>query len=239
MNSYPPSDICYQPQWLRAASAPSKPEGRGCAGRKNGSRFVFGIGFPRRLCVSAVNIVFLCSVASADVLDRVAVVVGRTVFTESEVLDSLRMTEFINGELPDTSPAKRREAAEHLVDQELLRNEMQVTNFLMPAPAEGDKMLDQFIAARYHGNAAEFHTALARYGITDDELKHQLLWQLALIRFTEFRFRTEIAPQNTGTAERAAPDGTAAPATVDQQMETFLKDARANTKIVLKPEAFQ
>lgn len=59
----------------------------------------------------------LAAGGSAGVVDRVAVVVGREALTESEVLEDLRLTEFLNHEPLDLSPAARREAAEHLVDQ--------------------------------------------------------------------------------------------------------------------------
>ena len=179
------------------------------------------------------------------VIDRVAVVVGKTVFTESEVLENLRITEFINGDLLDLSPAKRREEADHLVDQQLLRSEMEVTHFASPEPAEADRLLQQFIKKRFP-NVEEFRVALQRYGITEDQLKQQLLWQLQVVRFIDFRFRSELPPVSNAGADRASADSTAtagtavpAPESVDQQLEGWLKEARGNTKIVLKPEAFQ
>ena len=195
---------------------------------------------PLRLCVRTSFLsVFLCislwaAGLPAEIVDRVALVVGKTVFTESEILDAVLLTEFLNDEPLDTSAAKRRSAAEHLIDQELLRNEIKVTGFLPPAPSEADQLLQQLIRRRFHGEA-EYRAALQPYGVAEDQLKQQLLWQLTLVRFTDFRFRTEAPapPSTTGTAERAVSDS------VDQRLDAFLKDARANTKIVVKPEAFQ
>src|SRR5580700_11903799 len=45
---------------------------------------------------------------SAAVVDRVAVVVGKTVITESEVLDEVRLTEFLNGQPLELGPQQRR-----------------------------------------------------------------------------------------------------------------------------------
>lgn len=211
---------------------------------------------PHRLGMRAIAaaLLLLPVLAPAAVIDRVAVVVGKTVITESEIGDNLRVTEFLNDEPLDLSAAKRREAADRLIDQELLRNEMQVTHFAMPAAAEADSQLQQFIKRRFR-STAEYHAALQRYGITEAQLKEQLLWQFTVIRFTEFRFRTEVMP-STQSADRAAspdnnhsvtnhavnPKRTAAPPpaqSVDQQMESWLKEARANTRVVLKQEAFQ
>ena len=158
-------------------------------------------------------------------VDRVAIVIGKHVLTESEVVENLRITELINAEPLDLSPGKRKEEADRLIDQELLRNEMQLFSFAMPSAAEAEDVLRQFIGKRYPAQAA-YQAALKTYDVTENELKQQLTWQLALLRFTEQRFRP---------LQAASTDANS----VDQQMEAFLKDARANTKIVLKPEAFQ
>ncbi len=62
-------------------------------------------------------------------IDRIALVVGKTVFTQSEVDDEARLSELEGGKPLDLSAAQRKEAAERLVDQQLLRDEMQVTRF--------------------------------------------------------------------------------------------------------------
>lgn len=203
-------------------------------------------GLGRRVLAAA--FLLLPVVAPAAVIDRVAVVVGKTVITESEIGDNLRVTEFLNGDALDLSAAKRREAADRLIDQELLRNEMQITHFAMPAAAEADAQLQQLLKRRFPA-AGAYHADLQRYGITEAQLKEQLAWQLAVVRFTDFRFRTEVMPA-TQSADRASPDTnhainpsrTAAPPppqSVDQQLESWLKEQRTNTRVVLKQEAFQ
>ena len=213
--------------------------GRASGGARHGAPAVFAL-------------LLLPFVAAAGVIDRVAVVVGKTVITESEIQDNLRITEFLNSEPLDLSALQRRAAAERLVDQELLRNEMQVTHFAMPTPAEGNRQYQQLLQQRF-ANTASYRASLERYGITEDQLKEQLQWQLAVVRFTEFRFRSEVVPASNQSADRISPDdkalagkgsaGKTAPPpaaqTVDQQMETWLKEARANTRVVLKEEAFQ
>lgn len=182
----------------------------------------------------------LSCVLAAETVDRIAVVVGKTVITESEVDDALRITAFLNGEPVDLSPAKRRAAAERLVDQELLRKEMEASRFAMPSPTEVDATYQQFLRNRFHSAAAD-RAQLQKYGITAEELKQQLGWQLALLRFTDFRFRNDLAAPTDGNQSRNNSADRLAPAaeSVDQRMEDWLKDARQNTKVVLKPEAFQ
>lgn len=202
-------------------------------------------GLDRSLPVAALLLLAAAVVSSAAVVDRVAVVVGKNVITESEVVQDLRLTEFLNQQPLDLSMAKRREAADKMVDQQLLRGEMETSRFAMPDVKQADAMLANFHREHYP-SAAAFHAALAHYGITEAEVKQRLLWQLAVIQFTDVRFRPELPlppPSNVQTANRmragAAPPAEAGSQSVDQAMEQWLKQERSSTHIVFKQEAFQ
>jgi parvulin-like peptidyl-prolyl isomerase len=182
------------------------------------------------------------AIAQAAVVDRVAVVVGNHVITESEVNDELRVTAFLNGQPVDLSPAKRREAAERMVDQELIRGEMNLSHYEMPPASEADALLANFKRERYPSDA-QYRAALAKYGITDDQVKHALAWEDAVIRFTDERFSPALPlppADNVQTANRLRA-GAEEPAgeKVDQLLDQWLKQARGTTRIVLRPEAFQ
>jgi hypothetical protein len=172
------------------------------------------------------------------VIDRVAVVVGNTAITETEVLREVRLTEFMNGQALDMGPKERRAAAERLVDQQLIRKEMATGTYTMPADAEAAEMLRDFRQQRF-ASETEFRAALARYGVTEEELKDHLLWQLAAIRFTDLRFQ----PQQTADAQSAnrVKPGEPPPAAndVDKQLESWLKEQRKNTRVQFKAGAFQ
>ena len=86
----------------------------------------------------------MTALLTAEVVDRVAVVVGTNVITESELLREVRLTEFLNGEPLDLSPEKKRAAAERLVDQQLIRTEMELGRYPQPGTAEADKVLQEF-----------------------------------------------------------------------------------------------
>ena len=180
--------------------------------------------------------VFVLSHLYCAVVDRVAVVIDKTVVTESEVLDELRLTEFLNDQPLELGPKARREAAERLVDQELIRRELEISGYAPPSANEADALLRKFRQDRFHSVTA-YHAALRKYGIAEEQLKAHLLWQLTAIRFTDQRFRSQLPEAGSQSADRAADD---APAnSVDQQMDAWLKEARDNTKIAFKPEAFQ
>ena len=199
---------------------------------------------------------FTLTAVAAGVIDRVAVVVGNQVITESEVLLEVRLTEFFNGQALDLGSDQRKAAAERLVDQQLIRNEMQIGGYPMPAESEGEAALRKFQQENYPGIPA-FRAALEEHGLTEDEVKRHLLWQAAAMRFTDLRFHMAIAApaapstDQSQSANRASPvapspsagrspsaDGSTDTA-VEDQMEVWLKEARSNTRIQFKKGAFQ
>ncbi len=80
--------------------------------------------------------------------------------------------------------------------------------------------------------------ALAKYGLSEADLRQDLLWQVAVLRFTETRFPPAEPGEPGGSANRAAEPGAAA-AEEDRQLDDWLKQTRASTHIEFKPEAFQ
>jgi hypothetical protein len=177
--------------------------------------------------------IILSALALGAVADRVAVVVDNNVITESEVLDEVRLTEFQNGQPLDLNPKERRAAAERLVDQQLIRHEMEIAQFPQPAPSEAEALVNAF---RQRFPAAEaFRAALERHGITEQQLAQHLLWQLAVIRFTDLRFRSlGLSAGNASSSVSAETE-----ASVDQQMENWLQQERSQTRIQFKKEAFE
>ena len=172
----------------------------------------------------------------AQVLDRIAVTVGTDVFTESEVLEQIRLTAFLNGQPPDESPAARRQAADRLVDQDLIRREMTESHYPAPPASEAAQMLDLFKRSHFADDAA-YRAALARYQITDEQLKARLLWQLTALRFTDQRFHGGQSAPVKGEAARAA--NPPASAGIDRQLDAWLQETRKRTRIRFREEAFE
>jgi hypothetical protein len=189
----------------------------------------------------------LAAFLAAEVVDRVAVVVGTNVITESELLREVRLTQFLNGEPLDLSPEKKRAAAERLVDQQLIRSEMEFSRYPQPGAEEAGKVLAAF-RKEHNLDETQFGETLAKYGITEDELKQHLTWQLTAMQFTESRFRSNPLPGNSNppsdnvqTANRLRTEAEPPPAddSIDRQMDAWLKEARGSTRIQFKQEAFQ
>jgi hypothetical protein len=214
----------------------------------------------RRLFSIAICVVAAAG-ARAEIIDRIAVSVGSRVITEIDLDREIRITAFLNNAKPDFTPANRRATAERMVDQTLVRNELEASRYLPPTAAEKATALDEE-KARFGGEAA-YRRALADYGISEEDLKARLAWQLTLLRFIGLRFRPGIQigdpeirkyfdehmraglmaahPGQTPSVEdyRAGIEQTLIDQAADQQMEQWLKEARRRTHIQYHDEVFR
>jgi hypothetical protein len=161
----------------------------------------------------------------AALLDRIAVTVDNDVITASEVDEEIRVTAFENGTRPDFSPATRRQAAERLVDQDLIRKELDISRYPQPAAADVQKTLDQLKRTRFQGDDAAYRRALSQYDLTGEEVRAHVAWQLGVVRFNVYRFE--------------AASGGKADAAVDRELEAWLKQSRSQSRIRYHEEAFQ
>ena len=162
----------------------------------------------------------LCmGIATPEIVDRVAIVVDRAVIKQSDILNEIRVTDFINGAKLDLSPAAQKEAASRLIDQKVIRKAMEAGLYQAPASSETDQLLQQ-VRQRFATRAA-YQRELAAKGITEDLLKEHLLWQLAVLRFIGLRF------------QGSDPDS------VNQQFFAWLDESRKAARIDFKVEGLQ
>jgi hypothetical protein len=141
-----------------------------------------------RAAVQLVLIVTMALPAGAEIIDRVAVSLGTSVVTESEILRQIRLTAFLNGEKPEYTPENKRRAADMLVEQALIRREMTAS-----ARPDSEKagIAPEVLATlkqRYPDDAV-YKKALAEYKLTNEDVQRHLEWQSRLIRFIDMRFR--------------------------------------------------
>ncbi len=205
--------------------------------------------------------ILLASLLAAEVIDRIAVSVGNRVITEADLDRELRITAFLNRSKLDFSPANKRETASRLVDQALVRNELEAARYPAPTAAETSAALAEEKAAL--GGDAAYRKALVDYGISEDDLKARLAWQWMLVRFIDIRFRPGVQisdadlekyfdehlraawvaahPGQTPTLEayRDAAEKALTGQEADQQVEQWLKEARRRTRIQYREEVFQ
>ena len=132
---------------------------------------------------------FAMLLSGAVVLDRVAVVVGDRVVKASDIDRDLRASELLNRQSLDVSAATRKKAAERLIEQELIRQEIINGGYSQPSAQDVDAFVQQFKRDRFHGSEAQLQAMLSKYGLSEDQLKRYLQWQLTVLRFIDQRFR--------------------------------------------------
>jgi hypothetical protein len=136
-------------------------------------------------------IVFCLALAvSADIVDRLAIAVGREAITELQLDEEIRVAAFLNSQPIVRDLDTQRAAADRLVQQLLVRHEMEASRYPLPDEEDVSQYFDQ-IRGRYR-NATEFDQALATYDLTRSTLRDHLALQLTTLRFIEFRFQPEI-----------------------------------------------
>lgn len=133
--------------------------------------------------------VLLAAGSSAVVLDRIAVVVGKRVIKTSDIDLDQRLTAFLNREPARTDSENRRLSAERLIDQEIIRQEIISGGFRRPAESQGAALEAQLTRDRFGGSESRLREALRRYGLSETELREQLLWQLTVLGFIDQRFQ--------------------------------------------------
>ena len=207
-------------------------------------------------------LLLIASLSSAVVvLDRMAVIVGKHVIKTSDVDWDLRVTEFLNREPLNFSPKAKKQSAERLIDQEIIRQEIVTGNYRRPPDSDAAALEAQLKRDRFAGSDVRMREALQRYGITEDQLRTQLLWQLTVLRFIDERFRPAVIvtdeevrayyDQHLADLHRQYPEDNSFEALepkirsllegqrINEAFNQWLEGARKRARIEYRQEAFQ
>jgi hypothetical protein len=122
------------------------------------------------------------------VLDRIAVVVGRRVIKSSDIERDLRLTAFLNREPLVVNAVTKKKAADRLVDQQIIRQEIATGEYARASDSDAAALLNKIRDDRFGGSYVQMRAALSRYGLTEAQLQDELLWQLTILRFIDERF---------------------------------------------------
>jgi hypothetical protein len=133
----------------------------------------------------------LASMASAAIIDRIAIVIENSIIKDSDIERDLRVTEFLNGDPLDLSSAARKKAASRLIDQVFIRREIEIGGYASASLKQTDEQLAGLERRKYKSSAA-FEQALRRYGVSDIDLRTQLQWQLSILNFIDIRFKPAV-----------------------------------------------
>ena len=196
----------------------------------------------------------------AVVIDRIAVVVGKHAIKTSDIERDLRVTEFLNRMPLDLSGAAKRQSANRLVDQAIIRDAIAAGGYNRAGDTDAENMLAGIRRERYAGSDARLRQDLMRYGLSEDELRDQLLWQLTVLQFIDERFRPGVMvsdpqvrayyDQHLTQLRRENPANSTFPALeqkvrgivqgeeVNKLFEAWLDQTRKDQKVEFKAEAF-
>ena len=206
------------------------------------------------------HVLLLFCVCHAEIIDRIAVSVGNQVITEVQIVDDIRIAAFLGDNAADIRQLEKKAAAERLIEQTLVRREMELSHFPLPDLSEVDP-IEQDLRTKY-GSAADFKQALSKAGIDEANLKRHLWWQLTLLRFIEYRFRPSVQIQDSAIKaeyekrradweqegvkpipsledSRTDIERILTEDRVDRAMNRWLGDSRTRVEILYRKEAFE
>ncbi|HZT40222.1 MAG TPA: hypothetical protein VFA28_20180 [Bryobacteraceae bacterium] len=167
---------------------------------------------------------------AGEIIDRIAATIGQQVITDRQVIEQTRLTAAIEGIPVDLSAENKRKVLDRMIEQALVRREIEFTKFPSAAASETAPLLKQ-IKERYSNDEA-FRRALAEYGVSEQALEQYLVWQVTFLRFVEYRFQpsvqiTETEIQQEYRRQRAAMIANhQSPPTLDQmrpQLERVIR----------------
>ncbi len=126
-----------------------------------------------------------------EVLDRMAATVNGHALLQSDVDDELRY-EFFAAKRPlsEASPKDVDSALNRLVDQELLREQMQSKDFQPVTAAQVSKAFETFKSD--YATSAAWTGALAPYDLTETEVRSHIETELNQLRLIDLRLRPTI-----------------------------------------------
>jgi hypothetical protein len=133
-------------------------------------------------------------VRAGDVLDRIVATVNSHIILQSEWQDGVRYEAFVAGRaLDEVQPGDRKAALDHLIDQELLREQMRTTGFPHAAAEEVEKSIQE-IRKRYTGADSEtiWQAALRSYALSESELQKRVALQVDLMGLVDARLRPDV-----------------------------------------------
>ena len=125
----------------------------------------------------------------AEVIDRVAAVVGHEAIALSEIDMEARLEAFLNRTDSAPSQAYREQLLERLIDRRLILQDLAATPFLTAQPAEIEDQMRALRTQRYLGGR-NFPDALQHYDLTEADCRAYLSERIGFERYVSFRFKT-------------------------------------------------
>ncbi len=131
---------------------------------------------------------------AGEVIDRIVAVVDKRVILESDWDLEVRYESFIdNKPLASVTPEQKEAALDRLIDQALIEDQIDKTDFTRATPEEVAAQVETVRKQMVRDPSEEaWHAALARYGLDPQAVADHVATQLDILRFVEVRFRPSI-----------------------------------------------
>lgn len=195
------------------------------------------------------TMILACGLARAEVVDRTIAVVNGHIITWSDLDEQMRFEALENQRpLRELTAEERRTAFDHLVQNWILRDQMQG---MFPAADEDVEAHIAQLREAWHvqNDPAKWNSLVESYGLTAEALRKLVANQLETLRFLEFRvrplvrvtrqeveeyYRTTLTPQIEAKGETPEPVQKLAPKIrellVQQKMNVELDKWLANLR---------
>jgi hypothetical protein len=197
---------------------------------------------------------------AGDVIDRVVATVNGRPILQSDWAEAIRCEAFLDGRpLEKEDAAAARATLDRLIDQELLRQQLQGMKLSPASSGELENKLQEVRKQMPEGTSdASWNAALERYGLTEAELKERLAGQLDLLRLVDARLRPTVRVDSASIVayyrekflpqlrKQGAPDPSLGEVTpkieellaqerLDTLLSSWLADLRKQSDIRLEP----
>jgi peptidyl-prolyl cis-trans isomerase SurA len=151
--------------------------------------------------------IFACIVAllgmpfsscKAEIIDRIVATVNGHIVLQSDWDDALRYEAFSSGRSLNRLTAEdRKSALDHLIDQELLREQLHAPDSQHASPEEVSGRVAE-IRKQYPGSEDEagWNALLKSYGLSEEDLKNRVAAQLDLMSLVDSRLRPAVNIDN-------------------------------------------
>ena len=146
------------------------------------------------LGLSAGFLLWASLLSAGDMLDRIVAKVNGHIILQSDWDDAARYEAFIDGRPLDKLTNEDRKAAlDRLIDQELLREQMNAADTTHATGEEVARRLQE-IRKQYPKAESEqgWQQALVNFSLTENELKKRVALQLDLLRLVDAKLRPSV-----------------------------------------------
>jgi peptidyl-prolyl cis-trans isomerase SurA len=131
---------------------------------------------------------------AADVLDRIVATVNGRIILQSDWEDDIRFESIIGARpLSQLTPEDEQGALDRLIDQELLSEQVRTSELPPPSEEEVAKRIEQ-IRKQYPDASTEeeWQAVLARFGLTEAQLKTHITAEIDLLWRVDARLRPTV-----------------------------------------------